>query len=155
MAWRAIKSPRPYRIRVSGRASRRARGAYCRALIAGGRVAIITRAGGHYHQGGGRVGYGSYCQIVSRKHCPRKHGSDCHGVLIWVKLSNSFDMGQIVIFFLVTPFSFLRGNFRRRARKHRSNCQIVTPNKSLAYNIGRRDLIDINIFLINLKMMTI
>jgi hypothetical protein len=64
-------------------------------------------------------------------------------------------MGQIVIFFLVTPFSFLRGNLRRRARKYRSNCQIVTPKKSLAYNIGRRDLIDINIFLINLKMMTI
>ena len=42
MAWRAIKSPRPYRIRVSGRVSRRARGAYCRALIVGGRVALIA-----------------------------------------------------------------------------------------------------------------
>jgi hypothetical protein len=94
MALRAIKTLEPYRIRVSGQASRRARGVYCRALIVGGRVAmqrrgaaIVTRAAGHYHQGGGRVGHGSYCQIVTAETLPPE---------TWVKLPRRFDMGQIV-----------------------------------------------------------
>jgi hypothetical protein len=86
---------------------------------------------GHYHQGGGRVGHGSYCQIVT----PETFPPETLPPETWVRLSRRFDMGQIVIFFLLITFSFLRENFRRRARKHRSNCQIVTRNKSLAYNI--------------------
>jgi hypothetical protein len=100
----------------------------------------FLRAGGrgHCHQGG-RVGH--IVKLSRQKHYPRKHGSDCHGVLIWVKLSFGFDMGQIVIFFLLPAFFFLRGKFPAAGAKNMGHLgHIVTPNKSLACNIGGANL---------------
>jgi len=72
-------------------------------------AAIVTRAAG--------AAMGHIVKLSRRKHYPRKHGSDCHGVLIWVKLSNNFDMGQIVIFFLLLAFFFFAWEFSAAGAK--------------------------------------
>ena len=88
MVLRAIKTLEAYRIRASGQArigdgrGRLLPGAYC--WRARGH-AMLGR--GNYHQGGGRVGHGSYCQIVTPETLPPE---------TWVKLPRRFDMGQIV-----------------------------------------------------------
>ena len=113
MAWRAIKSPRPYAIWLSGRARARC---WCFLFFTfcwrARRPGVITRAAAwvklsHCHLNITRRArgiYGSNCHL-------EKHVSNCHGFLIWVKLSFRKTWVKLSFVFCYGLFPFCVGIF--------------------------------------------